>query len=171
MESVITNQAGLVLPDYQVTDDEERAVNLSEVRPWGLAAEQDMAQARNPGAPSWVRSVLNEGPGNVLLLSRPGHPTEFTGQYQDEEEEVLAPPPIPAETVTAAHLQEVFEAAVMRVMTPEEVLARVMTPEEVVAIMAATAPELASDPTRATDLLEPTGAQVASEPAARDTLA
>ena len=172
MESVLTNQSGLFLPDYQIADGEEHTVNLSEVRPWGRAAQQDMAQALNPGTPSWVRGVLNGGPGNVLLRSRPGHPTGFTGQHQDgEEETILEPPPIPTETVTAAHLQEVFEAGLMRAMTPEEVLARFMTPEEVVAIMAATAPELASDPARATDLLEPTGAQVASEPAARDTLA
>ncbi len=168
MESVLTNQAGLVLPDYQVADGEEHTVNLSEVRPWGLAEPQDMVQARNPGTPSWVRGVLSEGPENVLQLSRPGYPTEFTGQYQDEEEEVLAPPPIPAGTITAAHLQEVSQADVVTVLTPEEVLARVMTPDDVVALLAATT-EPASEPDTATDLLQqPAGAPVARAPEARE---
>jgi hypothetical protein len=168
MESVLTNQAGLVLPDYQVADGEEHAVNLSEVRPWGLAEMQDMAQARNPGTPSWVRGVLSEGPENVLQLSRPGYPTEFTGQYQDEEEEVLAPPPIPAGTITAAYLQEVSQADVVTVLTPEEVLARVMTPDDVVALLAATT-EPASEPDTATDLpQQPAGAPVARAPEARE---
>ncbi len=95
MQSVLTNQASLALPDYQAAQGEEHDVDLNPVRPWGLAEPADMQPAAIRQEPRWARNVLNDGPGNVLILSAPGNISGWDGEEEEEEEEVLAPPPLP----------------------------------------------------------------------------
>ncbi len=63
-----------------------------------------------------MRNVLDEGPNNVLILSRPANPTQWTGYYHGEEEMILEPPPIPAETVTSSAPEPAAEPAIVEVL-------------------------------------------------------
>jgi hypothetical protein len=65
MPAAMTNQTKMVIPEFQANQSMDQQVDVDQVRPWGLAAEEDMQappKRDNWGQPAWVAELT--GPAN-----------------------------------------------------------------------------------------------------------
>jgi hypothetical protein len=93
MPTAITNQTKMVVPDFQANEEMDVQVDVDQVRPWGLAATEDLQappERDDWGRPAWVAELT--GPANnwkTRALAPMPKP--------EAEEDFLppAPPPLP----------------------------------------------------------------------------